>query len=261
MAGTWHAESLGRDGLPELERGLSAAGQLLEAEGVTIRVAADGSPALARRAGLRVPPAIDVVAVARLRADRTLVLSGPDPLPVPLRRAVTRAARDARLPLDWLRPTERDWRLALPTGVVDRLQWRQYGRLHVGLLDRPDIVTLKLHAISRGKPATHPQREALIALRPSPEELEAAAAAMPEPRIDQAILETLLAQLPPVPSRAARGHPRRANRRPSRAASSDQCASAPGLLGPEPLALTILEGPRAPWGPVQGRLERRQLIG
>ncbi len=187
--------------MPQLvERGLTAAGALLRAEGVTIRVIANDSSVLARRAGLRVPPTLEVLAVARPGVHGALGLSPPDPLPVPLRRAVTQVAREIRLPADWLCPTERDLHLALPPDFADRLQWREYGGLHVGLLGRPETLMLRLHAIAGSTPTTfRRERDALMALRPDRREVLSAAAALPQPQIDPEILETLLAQLPPRP--------------------------------------------------------------
>lgn len=61
-------------------------------------------------------------------------------------------------------------------GLGERLIWRDYAGLRVGLVDRQDLVFFKLYAAAdhTGPGSVHYQD--LLALRPSPSELENAAA-------------------------------------------------------------------------------------
>ena len=64
--------------------------------------------------------------------------------------------------------------LTLPEGLQDRLHWRRYGGLAVGLVDRRDLIFFKLHAAADRDPGSVHYRD-LVALGPSAEELEHAA--------------------------------------------------------------------------------------
>lgn len=155
---------------------LHALGDLLVVEGETVRLIVVGGAALSLL-GLveRTTDDVDVIARAEGEAPFTTPRP-PEPLPRALTRAAATVARDFGLPPDWLN-TEiaAQWRTGLPPGLTDDLTWRRYGGLHLGLVSRRTLVTLKLFAaVDRGPRSVHFQD--LLALRPTEEELEAAAA-------------------------------------------------------------------------------------
>ena len=68
------------------------------------------------------------------------------------------------------------WIQGFPPGMDTRVEWREYGALHVGLAGRYDLICFKLHAaVDIGSP-THVHYKDLLALSPSEEELREAAA-------------------------------------------------------------------------------------
>lgn len=158
-----------------LDTVLHALGDLLAAEGETVRLIVVGGAALSLL-GLvdRTTADVDVIAQANVEAPPTTPLP-PEPLPEALTRAAATVARDFGLPPNWLN-TEiaAQWRTGLPPGLTDDLTWRRYGGLHLGLVSRRTLLMLKLFAaVDRGPRSVHFQD--LLALRPSAEELEAAA--------------------------------------------------------------------------------------
>lgn len=165
--------------IPEIERALSAAGELLAAEGKEAGIAVVGGTAL-NLLGIveRTTDDVDVIAILLPRAgSRDVTLAPPEPLPEPLRRVIARVARDFQLPEDWMNAVVGlQWETGLPPGLERRLHWRQYGGLRVGLVDRYDLIFLKLYAAadSGGPSSVHFQD--LLALRPTEAELQAAAA-------------------------------------------------------------------------------------
>ena len=121
---------------------------------------------------------VDVLALLQSGGDpvRELLIP-PEPLPESLRHAIARVARDYQLPADWMNTVVGlQWDTGLPPGLANRLHWRRYAGLRVGLVDRQDLIFLKLYAAadSGGPSSVHVQD--LLALHPSPEELKAAAA-------------------------------------------------------------------------------------
>lgn len=116
---------------------------------------------------------VDVVA---LRHEGRLI--SPDPLPAELRKAALEVAEDLPLSMDWLsnRPSRTEgglFQLGLPHQFGQRLQTRPYGtHLKVHFISRFDQIHFKLYAAAdRG--GYH--IDDLVALDPSPAELEAAA--------------------------------------------------------------------------------------
>jgi hypothetical protein len=98
-------------------------------------------------------------------------------MPEPLERAARTVARDLELDPAWLNTGPAlQWRAGLPPGLARRVEWRRYAALWVGVVDRYDLIFFKLFAAadSSGTGSVHYQD--LLALRPSAEELEAAAA-------------------------------------------------------------------------------------
>ena len=68
------------------------------------------------------------------------------------------------------------WSTGLPDGFENRVEWRRYGGLEVGLAGRRDLVFLKLYAAADDVGPTSIHYQDLISLSPTLEELEAAAA-------------------------------------------------------------------------------------
>ncbi|HEU5062204.1 MAG TPA: DUF6036 family nucleotidyltransferase [Solirubrobacterales bacterium] len=87
-------------------------------------------------------------------------LGAANPLPVPLRRAAERVARDFGLDEDWLNggPTSL-LAFGLPEGFLERLDGRSYGEaLIVHFASRYDQIHFKLYAmVDEGGPGKHEQ--------------------------------------------------------------------------------------------------------
>lgn len=162
----------------EIERALEAAGELLAAEGAEVGIVVVGGTAL-NLLGIVERTTSDVDVIAIVRAEREAghaVLAPPEPLPEPLRRAVATVGRDFRMPEDWMNTVVGlQWQTGLPPGLEQRLHWRRYGGLTVGVADRHDLIFLKLYAAadSGGSASVHFQD--LLALSPTEAELTAAA--------------------------------------------------------------------------------------
>lgn len=115
---------------------------------------------------------VDVVALA----DGSAGFEEAVPLPEPLVLARARVARDFDLPEDWINSQSAQdmLRLGLPPGLMERLTTRHYGAgLTVRYASRFDQIHFKLHAtVDRGGGKHFND---LLALKPTPEELTAAA--------------------------------------------------------------------------------------
>ena len=120
---------------------------------------------------------VDVLAITSSTLDTGLpLLTPPEPLPEPLKRAIDRVARDFRIPEDWVDTTMGlKLQTGLPPGLERRIHWRRYGGLVVGLVDRYNLIFFKLYAAtdSGGPASVHDQD--LLALRPTRLELDEAA--------------------------------------------------------------------------------------
>jgi hypothetical protein len=120
---------------------------------------------------------IDVIATGPGTGDlppATLVV--PAGLPAELRAAVDRLTRDLNLPEGWINTTVTcRGQQKLPPGFAERVQWRPYGALWVGLAGRRDLIALELHAAADTDLHSRHTSD-LPALRPAPEELDAAGA-------------------------------------------------------------------------------------
>lgn len=119
-------------------------------------------------------PTIDVDVLAQ--ADATGAIRPPDPLPDTLRRAIAAVARDRGLLDNWMNTTVADqWRFGLPPGLADRVEWRTYGALRVGVVGRRDLICFKLYASADQTGPDNVHVRDLLALKPNHEELEWAA--------------------------------------------------------------------------------------
>jgi hypothetical protein len=161
---------------PIPEEALRAVGELLEFEGHSIAIVVLGGSAMILL-GLvsRATKDVDVVALATESSEK-MILQRPDPLPDPLRRAIERVAFDLGLEPDWMNAAAGgQWDTGLPPGMEGRLHWRDYAGLRVGLVDRQDLVFFKLYAAADHTGPSSVHYQDLVALRPSPSELEKAA--------------------------------------------------------------------------------------
>jgi hypothetical protein len=166
----------------EVGRALTLVGELLAAEGQEYAVAILGGAAL-NLLGIveRTTTDVDVLAFATPNPggppEPGTLHEPPSPLPEPLERAVRTVARDLELDTHWLNTGPAlQWRSGLPPGLERRVRWRRYTALWVGVVGRYDLVFFKLFAAadSSGPKSVHYQD--LLALRPSREEFDAAAA-------------------------------------------------------------------------------------
>lgn len=165
---------MGLRGRDAIEAALHAVGERLARLSQPTSIVVVGGAAL-NLLGIVHRPTIDVDVLAR--ADEGGALQPPDPLPDSLRSAIGAVARDLGLLETWMNTTVADqWRFGLPPGLAGRVQWRTFGALNVGIVDRRDLIFFKLYASAdqTGPSSVHVQD--LIALRPNHEELEAAAA-------------------------------------------------------------------------------------
>jgi len=158
--------------------------ELLDAEGEAFAIVVLGGAAL-NLLGIvdRVTRDVDVVAFgvptdARPPRDIT---PPTDPLPAALRRAADIVGRDLRLPADWLNAESAlQWSQGLPPGLAGRIHWRPYGTaepggLWVGLVDPYDLTFFKLFATVDDATTRSRHYRDLLALRPGPATLAAAA--------------------------------------------------------------------------------------
>ena len=165
--------------IPDIERALQAVGELLEAEGHRVGIVVLGGAALNLLGVVqRATHDVDVVALGTpRRGTEPASLRRADELPGPLARAASRAARDLGLAPDWLNAgPASQWDTGFPPGMGDRLEWRQYGWLDVGVVHAKDLTFFKLYAAADdvGPESVHVQD--LLALRPTLEGLDDAAA-------------------------------------------------------------------------------------
>jgi hypothetical protein len=161
----------------QIEAALEAVGELLADDGFPCRVVIIGGAALALRGDVaRATRDVDIVAFADA-ADRRQLRRPTHPLPEPLRRAIQRVAIDFELPALWLNiGPAGQWDVGLPPGFADRVRWRQFAGLDVGIADRQDLIFFKLEAAADQPDAGSRHFHDLIALAPTRAELAAAKA-------------------------------------------------------------------------------------
>lgn len=153
-----------------LEAALTAVGELLAYANEPCAIVVLGGAAM-NLLGIVDRPTIDVDVLAR--ADAAGTIHPPDPLPDSLRLAITAVARDRGLLDTWINTTVADqWRLGLPQGLAERLEWRTCGALRVGIVDRRDLVCFKLYASADQTGPDNVHVRDLLALNPNDEELE-----------------------------------------------------------------------------------------
>ncbi|MEO6332487.1 MAG: hypothetical protein ABIP09_08065 [Gemmatimonadaceae bacterium] len=153
-------------------------GQLLAYESQSYAIVVLGGAALNLLGIVERPTSdVDILAFARPEQGRPHQLrEPPEPMPEPLRRAIREVARDMRLEEDWLNVGPAlQWRAGLPPGLAGRVHWRQYNALHVGLVDRYDLIFFKLFAAADSPGPRSVHYRDLVALGPTGGELDAAA--------------------------------------------------------------------------------------
>jgi hypothetical protein len=160
-----------------LNQALVATGDLLESHKQHVAIVVVGGTALNLLGVInRSTNDVDVIATATTRAEGPPdQVRSPDPLPSALRDAIATVARDLGLPSDWLNTTvASQWQTGLPAGFAERISWRRYGGLWVGLAGRLDLIHLKLYAAADDVGPSSRHFKDLLALRPTDEELGAA---------------------------------------------------------------------------------------
>lgn len=161
-------------GRSAIEAALTALGERLAHVGESCAIAILGGAAL-NLLGVVDRATFDVDVLAR--ADATGAIRPPDPLPDTLRRAIAAVARDRGLSQNWMNTTVADqWRFGLPPGLAERIEWRTYGALRVGIVGRLDLICFKRYASSDQTGPDHVHVRDLLALTPNAEDLEWAAA-------------------------------------------------------------------------------------
>lgn len=170
------------EGAGDIDEALTLVGELLAATGHEYAICVIGGAAL-NLLGIvgRTTVDVDILAFATPRAggapEHATLREPPEPIPEPLLHAARTVARDLGLDPDWLNAGPAlQWRAGLPPGLAQRVEWRRYAALWVGVAARYDLIFFKLFAAAD---ATGPQSvhyQDLLALRPSAAELDAAAA-------------------------------------------------------------------------------------
>lgn len=154
-----------------LERALATLGELLTYRGQHCEIAIVGGSGLMLLGLLRRPTAdVDVVAVVE---NGRLV--SPNPLPEPLRQAVSAVAADLDLATTWLNAGPNSLLdFGLPVGFLSRCEVLSYGDLTIHVASRLDQVHFKVYAAAdQGRASKH--FDDLVRLEPSSDELIAAA--------------------------------------------------------------------------------------
>jgi hypothetical protein len=152
---------------------LTAVGELIAADGVTYAIVIIGGAAL-NLSGIIGRPTNDVDILAWRTEGK--ITRPPDLLPLPLVRAIGAVADRFGLPADWLNTlAASQWDTGLPPGLTERVRWRDYAALTVGVIDRYDLIFFKVYAAADSGPRDRHYQD-LLALRPTGGELTAAIA-------------------------------------------------------------------------------------
>jgi hypothetical protein len=164
----------------EIERALTHVSELLAAEGEAFAIVILGGAALNLLGVVdRTTTDVDILAIARPRdaAVHREIMEPPSPLPDSLRRAIRLVAEDMGLTPDWMNTGPAlQWQTGLPSGLAERVEWRQYGdALDVGVVSRYDLIFFKLFAAADDIGTASVHYQDLLALNPTSDELTAAA--------------------------------------------------------------------------------------
>jgi hypothetical protein len=158
-------------GARDIERALLAVGELLAAAGERYSLVVIGGAALNLLGVVkRATRDVDVLAVSTSTGrSRATLVRPPDPLPAPLATAIRTVGRDFDLADDWLNAeASLQWITGLPPGLEERVQWRKYASLRIGIAGRRDLIWLKLFAAA-DQGGRHARD--LLALRPTDHEI------------------------------------------------------------------------------------------
>lgn len=161
-----------------IEDALRRVGELLAYEGHSYAIVILGGAALNLLGIVERPTTdVDILAFARDgRAETGLLHEPPEPMPAPLQEAIRTVGRDLGLDPNWLNAGPAlQWRAGLPPGLAERVRWRRYDSLDVGIVDRYDLVFFKLFASADAPGPRSVHYRDLLALRPTAAELSSAA--------------------------------------------------------------------------------------
>lgn len=155
-----------------IESALAAVGEILALRGSSCSIVILGGAALNLH-GVVDRPTIDVDVLAREQAG---ILIPPDPLPDALLSAIAVIAHDRGFLDHWMNTAVAgQWRVGLPPGLEERVAWRGYGGLRVGLVGRRDLIFFKLYASADQTGPENVHVRDLLALCPTAVELDDAA--------------------------------------------------------------------------------------
>lgn len=160
----------------DIEEVLDAVGDLLDADGHRVSIVIIGGAALLLLGVIeRATRDVDIVAVADPAGDFLSLVRPPQPLDASLSAAIAQVARDFGLPDNWMnRGPANQWDIGLPNGFAERVQWRRYRGLDVGIADRIDLICLKLEAAADQPSDDSRHFRDLLALKCTDDELEVA---------------------------------------------------------------------------------------
>lgn len=164
----------------DVERALAALGEWLEQEGdEPIGIVVLGGTALILLGIVeRGTSDVDLLALAdpvKRKGGEPPAIRPPAPLPKRLREGIQRVSRDFQLSADWMNVgPAAQWETGLPEGLAQRLEWRRYGALHVGLVSRHDLIFFKLYAAADSPDTESVHFQDLLRLDPSDQELSEA---------------------------------------------------------------------------------------
>ena len=166
------------NGARGIETALNLLGELLQARGESFNIIIVGGAAVNLLGFVsRATTDVDILAFAHPDSQGKLQLSPPDdPLPGVLVEAARVVATDLSLDPNWLNTgPASQWQSGIPPGLEKRISWRSHGGLSVGIVGRRDLIFLKLYAAVDDTGPTSVHFQDLIALRPTKDELAAAA--------------------------------------------------------------------------------------
>jgi hypothetical protein len=157
----------------DIDEALRAVGELLEAAETRVSIVVIGGAAL-QLLGIidRATRDVDIVALTDVPGRLSKLEKPPKPLPLALASAISQVARDFGLPENWMNGgPANQWDIGLPPGFADRVHWRTYRGLDVGIADRLDLIFLKLEAAADQPSSDSRHFRDLIALDCTDQEL------------------------------------------------------------------------------------------